>query len=63
MNLQLKVPKMDYFACRDAITNAVITVDPTAIVQGDLKPKQVKIDTQVSVATIKNAIEVVGYTV
>ena len=54
---------MDYFACRDTITNAVITVDPTAIVQGDLKTKQVKIETQVSEATIKNAIEAVSYLV
>ena len=63
MNLQLKVPKVDCSACSGTITNAVVTVNPAAIVQADLKTKQVKIETQVSEATIKNTIEAVGYPV
>ncbi len=63
MTLQLKVSSMACSACSNAITNAVIAVDPTATVQADLKTKQVKIETQASEATIKNAVEAAGYPV
>ena len=63
MILQLKVSSMACSACSNAITNAVIAVDPTATVQADLKTKQVKIETQASEATIKNAVEAAGYPV
>jgi copper chaperone len=63
MTLQLKVPSMACAACSDTITNAVMTVDPSATVQADLKTKQVDIETQASEAAIKNAIEAAGYPV
>jgi copper chaperone len=50
-------------ACSDTITNAVMTVDPAATVQADLKTKQVNIETQASEAAIKNVIEAAGYPV
>ena len=40
-----------------------MAIDPTATVGADLKTKQVKIETQVSEATIKNAVEAAGYPV
>ena len=63
MTLQLKVPSMACSACSDTITNVVVAIDPTAAVQADLKTKQVKIETQASEATIKNAVEAAGYPV
>lgn len=63
MTLQLKVSSMACSACSNTITNAVMAIDPTATVQADLKTKQVKIETQLSEATIKNAVEAAGYPV
>lgn len=50
-------------ACSDTIMNAVMAADPTATVQADPTNKLVNIETQVSEAVIKNAIEAVGYPV
>jgi copper chaperone len=63
MTLQLKVPNMACSACGDAITSAVIVLDPTATVQADPKTKEVKIETQASEAAIKDAITAAGYRV
>lgn len=61
--LHLKVPSMACSACGDTITNAVMAIDPTAMVQADPKTKQVKIETQAAEAVIKDAITAAGYQV
>ena len=63
MTLQLTVPNMACSACAEKITNAVTSLDPTAQVTADPKPKQVNIDSQADVTAIKTAITEAGYTV
>ena len=63
MTLQLKVQNMACLACVTTITNAITVIDPTAKVKADSKTKLVNIETQQSVAAIKQAIASAGYTV
>ena len=63
MTLQLKVPNMAFSACVTTITNAITVIDPIAKVKADSKTKLVNIETQHSVAAIKQAITLAGYTV
>ena len=63
MTLQLKVPNMACSACVTTITNAITVIDLTAKVKADSKTKLVNIETQQSVAAIKQAIALAGYTV
>ena len=63
MTLQLKVSNMACSACITTITNAITVIDPTAKVEADSKTKLVNIETQQSVAAIKQAIASAGYTV
>jgi copper chaperone len=61
MTLQLTVPNMACSACANNITNAVKTVDTSAIVQADPTTKLVNIDTQASETAIKDALAAAGY--
>jgi len=63
MTLELTVPNMACSACSETITKAIQAIDPTAAVQADPKTKQVRIETQASETTIKQAITTAGYTV
>jgi copper chaperone len=63
MTVQLNVPDMACGACSATITKAVTTLDPTAIVDADLKTKWVKIETQVDEASLREAIAAAGYTI
>lgn len=63
MTLQLKIPNMACSACVTIITNAITVIDSTAKVEADSKTKLVNIETQQSVAAVKQAISLAGYTV
>jgi copper chaperone len=63
MTVQLNVPDMACGACSATITKAVTTLDPTAIVDADLKTKWVKIEAQVDEARLRGAIAAAGYTI
>lgn len=63
MTLQFKVPNMACAACGETITEAVKSVDSTAMVQADPKTKLVNINTQASETTVKQAITDAGYSV
>jgi copper chaperone len=61
MKLQLKVPNMTCGGCVSSITQAIKTVDASAIVQGDPKTKTVWVETQAPETAIKAAIAQAGY--
>lgn len=61
MTLQLTVPKLACSACVNTITQAIQTVDNSAIVQADSKTKIVNIETQAAETAIKEAIAAIGY--
>jgi copper chaperone len=61
MTLQLTVPNMACSACVNNITNAVKTIDASAIVAADPTTKLVNVETQASETTIKDALAAAGY--
>ena len=61
MTIELKVPDMACNACAKTITEAIHNLDSQAIVQTDTKTKQVTIETQASVSSLKEAIVAAGY--
>ena len=61
MTLQLKVPDLACNACAKTITQAVLAVDSTASVQADSKTKQVTVETQASLKSVREAIASAGY--
>ncbi|MBG1271824.1 heavy-metal-associated domain-containing protein [Nostoc sp. WHI] len=61
MKFQLTVPNLACSACVNTITQAIQTVDNSAIVQADSKTKIVNIETQASETAIKEAIAAIGY--
>ncbi|WGV27340.1 heavy-metal-associated domain-containing protein [Halotia branconii] len=61
MTLQLTVPNMACSACANNITNAVKTIDASAIIQADPTTKLVSVDTQASATAIKDALAAAGY--
>ncbi len=63
MTLQLQVPNMACAACGNTITDAILAIDPAAVVQTDPQTKSVKIDTQASAVAIERAITNAGYSV
>lgn len=63
ITLQLKVPNIDCSACVTTITNVITVIAPTAKVEADSKTKLVNIETQHSVAAVKQAIVLAGYSV
>ncbi len=56
MTLQLTVPNMACSACANNITNAVKTIDASAIVQADPTTKLVSVDTQASATAIQPSL-------
>jgi copper chaperone len=61
MTIELKVPDMACGACAETITKAVLKVDPKASVKADPKTKQVTVETQASLTSVKEAITSAGY--
>ncbi len=61
MTIQFLVPDMACGACAESITKAVQALDPQAQVQADTETKQVKIETQASESSVKDAIAAAGY--
>lgn len=61
MTIELKVPNMACGACGETITKAVLAVDPKASVKADPQTKQVKINTEASESSIKEAMTAAGY--
>ncbi len=61
MTIQLTVPNMSCSVCAQKITNAVQTIDATAIVEAHPETKIVRIDTQAAETEIKTALIAAGY--
>ncbi len=61
--MKLQVSDMVCGGCVDIITQAIISVDPTAKVLADLGTKTVDIETQASTTLVQEAIAQAGYTV
>ena len=61
INLELKVPDMACGACGEAITQAVLAIDPKATIKADLETKQVVVRTQASESSVREAISAAGY--
>lgn len=59
--MQLKVPNIVCGGCGKAIAKAIQSIDPNAEVQTDPKTKQVTVETQASLTSIRNAIAAAGY--
>ncbi|MDJ0635191.1 MAG: heavy-metal-associated domain-containing protein [Xenococcaceae cyanobacterium MO_188.B29] len=61
--IELKVPSMVCEGCVETVTKAIKTHEPDATVNVDLDSKQVNIDTQASVESIKQIIVATGHEV
>lgn len=61
MTLQLNIPKLVCSGCVKTVTEAIKTVDANATVEANPKTKLINVETQVSKATIEEAIAAVGY--
>ena len=61
--IELKVPSMVCEGCVETLTKAIKTHEPNATVNIDLDSKQVNIDTQASVESIKQIIVATGHEV
>ena len=69
MTIQLKVSDMAclkgyrfaYDACAKTITQVVFAVNSTALVKVDSKTKQVTVETQASLKSVREAITSAGY--
>jgi copper chaperone len=63
MTLQLQVPNMACAACGTTITDAILALDPPAVVHTDPQTKAVEIETQAAEVDIRQAITLAGYSV
>lgn len=63
MALAMKVPSMACQDCATTITEAIKTVDDQAHVNIDLATKQVRVESQASESSIKQAITATGYAI
>jgi copper chaperone len=68
MTLELTISDMACSVCVDAITQAVLAIDPKAQVEADTTTKQVTItttpgNTSASEQDVKQAIAAAGYTI
>ena len=61
MIIQLKVPDMACSACSEAITAAILKVDPQAAIKADYQSKEVTVETQASESSVREAITAAGY--
>ena len=59
--MKLQVSDMVCGGCVDIITQAIISVDPTAKVLADLATKTLDLETQASATIIQEAITQAGY--
>ena len=59
--LEFNVPKMSCGSCARAVTNAVQSVDPAAVVEVDLGAKRVAVQSELGPERIEAAIEEAGY--
>lgn len=63
MALVLKVPSMVCEGCVKTVQEAIQTVDSDAKVDIDLASKQVRVESQASEASFKQAIAATGHTI
>jgi copper chaperone len=63
MTLEMKVNSMVCEVCAKTVTNTIKNVDAEAEVTIDLSTKFVKVETQASESSIKEAIAAAGHTV
>ena len=61
MTIQLQVPALACDACAQTITQAILAVDSMALVKADSKTKQVTVETQASLTSVREAIAAAGY--
>ena len=61
--MKLQVSDMVCGGCVEIITQAIISVDPTAKVLADLKTKTLDLETQASTTLVQEAIAQAGYKV
>lgn len=61
--MKLQVSDMVCGGCVEIITQAVISVDPTAKVSADLATKTLDLETQASTEVVQEAIAKAGYQV
>lgn len=59
----LKVPSMVCDGCVETVSKAIVTEEPEAKVDIDLESKQVKVDTEASESSIRQAIVATGHSV
>jgi copper chaperone len=63
MKYELTVPDMACSACANAISKAVVALDPSAKVAANPETKQVEVETTVSETSVKEAIATAGYSI
>ncbi|NEP18047.1 MAG: heavy-metal-associated domain-containing protein [Leptolyngbya sp. SIO4C1] len=63
MKTTFKVPSMACSGCVDAITKVIKTADEQASVDIDLEKKTVQVDSEMSEASVRQAIVSSGHTV
>lgn len=62
MAVELKVPSIACSGCVDTLTKAVMEVDPSASVKGDVQAKTLSVETTASEDAVKEAITKAGHT-
>ena len=63
MSMTLKVPSIKCEGCADTITKEIKVHDPEANVNVDVEGKTVEVDSKMSEASVKQAIQVAGHEV
>ncbi len=61
MTFKLKVPDIACQGCADAITESLLTLEPSAKIQVDVPAKMVTVESTASLENIKQAIISAGY--
>ena len=59
--LEFHVPKMSCGSCARAVTNAIQSVDPAAVVEVDLGAKRVAVRSELGPERVEAAIQEAGY--
>ena len=63
MALELKVPSIVCSGCLDTVTKAIMEVDRSASVKGNVEAKTLSVETTASDTALKEAITKTGHTV